>query len=266
MATKNGFEYVVAAMQLQVTKAKTKKSRKRTKRTPDGTVRSSTKLVLILLVNHRNNKTGQCNPSVQRLMDQTGYSKRTILFELQALKELGILEWQHGWGNAHAKQSNRYTVNLREIQNRHEESAVDESAVGEDESAVGTMKVHSTTDESAARAPLTSKEPPIIEHPRFEPSETLLVDVQNGTSEAGCGAHLQNEESAPDAPSYESASGAPSRFSDLTWEFDSYINRKVWGAPRGRRYTAEDKTEVKRRNDARLTPQQVEAELMVGAR
>jgi len=253
-------------MQLQVTKAKTKKSRKRTKRTPDGTVRSSTKLVLILLVNHRNNKTGQCNPSVQRLMDQTGYSKRTVLFELQALKELGILEWQHGWGNAHAKQSNRYTVNLREIQNRHEESVADESAVGEDESAVGTMKVHSTTDESAARAPLTSKEPPILNIQGLNLPMPMLLDKQIGNPEAECGAHLQNEESAPDAPSYESAPDAPSKFSDLTWEFDSYINRKVWGAPRGRQYTAEDKTEVKRRNAARLTPQQVEAELMVGAR
>jgi hypothetical protein len=197
-------------MQLQVTKAKTKKSRKRTKRTPDGTVRSSTKLVLILLVNHRNNKTGQCNPSVQRLMDQTGYSKRTILFELQALKELGILEWQHGWGNAHAKQSNRYTVNLKEIQRRHEESAVDESAVGEDESAVGAMKVHSTTDESAARAPLTSKEPPILNIQGLNLPMPMLLDMQIGNSEAGYGAHLQNEESAPDALSYESAPNAPS--------------------------------------------------------
>lgn len=206
---KNSFEYVVAAMQLKVTKSKPKRPSKKTSRTPDGNVRPSTKLTLIMLVNHRNGKTGQCNPSVQRLMHQTGYSKRTILFELQALKELSILEWQHGWGNAHAKQSNRYTVNLRAIQSRRDESAVDESAVGADESALGAMKVHSTTDESAARAPLTSKEPPILEHPRFEPARAPLFEKAFGSSEAGARSHLQQEESALYAPANESAPGAP---------------------------------------------------------
>ena len=254
---KNSFEYVIAAMQLKVTKSKPKRSSTKTSRTPDGNVRPSTKLTLIMLVNHRNGKTGQCNPSVQRLMDQTGYSKRTILFELQALKELSILEWQHGWGNAHAKQSNRYTVNLKEIQNRREESAVDESALGEDESALGAMKVHSTTDESAARAPLTSKEPPILEHPRFEPARLMPTSKKKAPPEAGSSSHLQQEESAPDAPANESAPGAHS-YPNLFWDAKYPIHERWCHRLGTSNANASELAELKRRNGARLTPRQVE--------
>lgn len=221
---KHNFEYVVAAINLNVTskvegegKAE-KKPRKKSARKPDGKVRSSTKLVLIVLANHRNNGTGQCNPSHALLKKETGYSKRTIVFELQALKEMGMVDWKHGWGNEHAKQSNRYVLNLLEIQRRGEsdesEVGTEESAVGADESAVGAMKVHSTTDESAARAPLTSKEPPIIKPPKLEPSAltlgTTLSEMRTSPTTAGTGETSKLAVSAPDALSYASAPDAHS--------------------------------------------------------
>ncbi len=262
--TDSNFEYVVAALNLKVTKqeaAVKTVTKKKNARKPDGNIRPSTKLVLIVLINHRNNKTGQCNPSHKRLMDETGYSKRTIVFELQALKELSIVNWERGWGNEHAKQANRYSFDLSEIKKREHtfQDADDEGAVGTDEGAVGAMKVHSTTDEGALWAPLTSKGTSNTEPTNPEPARPLLFTQAKEPSTAGSWSHLQNEVSAPDAPSYESAPDAPTKidpFPSLNWE-----RGYGWGARRdiGRALTAEEVTEMKERNAEHLTPEEVTA-------
>src|ERR1022692_86458 len=73
----------------------------------------ATKLVLVVLVRHRNSLTGLCCPSLARMVRYTGYSTRTILRALRTLRESGILSHQKGWSNAHSKGvPNRYTLNL----------------------------------------------------------------------------------------------------------------------------------------------------------
>lgn len=205
----SGFDYVVAALNLKVTTVEHKKSKgrkKRSARQPDGTVRSATKFVLVVLANHRNHKTGQCNPSQMRLSDLTGYGKRTIIFELKALKELGIVEWIRGWGNDHGKVNSRYTLNL----DRMKELGIDEGAAVTDEGAAVHEEGAAVTLSKCTPCTLTSKEPPILEPPSLEPASHRLFTNSKALFAAEEGSHPQLEESASAAPSSVSAPAAPS--------------------------------------------------------
>jgi len=210
MSKHGGFEYVVAALNLKVTKTAHKKStgrKERSARKPDGNVRSATKFILLVLANHRNSKTGQCNPSQDRLSTLTGYGKRTVVFELQALKDLGLVEWIRGWGNMHGTVSSRYTLNLSKMK----ELGADESAAVSYEGAAVAYEGAAVASSKCTPCTLTSKEPPILEPPRFEPSASLFsLHTEKREFTAGEGETPKDVLSAPHAPSYESAPDASS--------------------------------------------------------
>lgn len=202
MSKHGGFDYVVAAVELQVTKSDKKLSGRKKKgtRKPDGFVRPSTKLVLIVLANHRNAKTGQCNPSRQTLADETGYTTRTVTFELQALKELSIIDWVRGWGNAHKHLSNRYVLNLAEMVKRRKLL----SEVVADEGEVVTKHVNLIYEEGEVDDPLTSKEPLISKTSKtlnlaLGSAEPNLFVCQKENSKAGNGEPTQRSLSEPDS-------------------------------------------------------------------
>ena len=49
--------------------------------------------VLGVLCAHFNRKTGQCNPSQQRIADETGYNRNTVKAALRRLKRWGYIDW-----------------------------------------------------------------------------------------------------------------------------------------------------------------------------
>lgn len=57
----------------------------------------SHKMVLICLAQHYNVKTGQCNPSQQRIAKKTGLSLRTVNDAIRALKKLGLINADRRW-------------------------------------------------------------------------------------------------------------------------------------------------------------------------
>lgn len=49
------------------------------------------KFVLVVLADAHNGHTGQCNPSISRISDTTGYSKRAVIDALKALEAKGYI-------------------------------------------------------------------------------------------------------------------------------------------------------------------------------
>jgi hypothetical protein len=152
--------------------------------------------------------------------------ERTVVFELQALKELGIVEWIRGWGNEHGTVSSRYTLNLARMNKLGE----DESAAVHDESAAVHDEGAAVTLSKCTPCTLTSKEPPILELPSIEPSAHSPRVKEKGKFETKTVSHLQREVSAARAPSYESAADAPSSRSPVL-DALAYEHRS-WGARR----------------------------------
>jgi len=68
-------------------------------------VRSSHKLVLLALANCHNDSTGQCNPSVQYISDQTGLNRKTVMSSLSSLEKTGLIIPVKTFGS-----SNSYTL------------------------------------------------------------------------------------------------------------------------------------------------------------
>lgn len=69
-------------------------------------VKSSQKLVLLALANCHNDSTGQCNPSIKYISDQTGLNRKTVLSSLSALEEMGLIIPRKSSGS-----SNSYNLN-----------------------------------------------------------------------------------------------------------------------------------------------------------
>ena len=62
-------------------------------------------VVLFRLLDHQNTKTGQCNPSVARMAQDTGVGRRTVGYALTDLEERGLIRRA-----GRAGQSNQYFV------------------------------------------------------------------------------------------------------------------------------------------------------------
>ena len=69
-------------------------------------VKSSQKLVLLSLANCHNDSTGQCNPSITYISDQTGLNRKTIIQALSDLEKSGHIIQQKNTGS-----SNKYRLN-----------------------------------------------------------------------------------------------------------------------------------------------------------
>ena len=52
---------------------------------------ASDKLVLLLLANRQNNDTGDCYPSIARVVAESGLGRRTVIRAIQRLEEIGLL-------------------------------------------------------------------------------------------------------------------------------------------------------------------------------
>ena len=63
------------------------------------------KLVLLAIVSHANAE-GCCWPGIERLVDMTGLSRRTVLRAISTLEDVGVITVERGAGRA-----NRYRVN-----------------------------------------------------------------------------------------------------------------------------------------------------------
>jgi len=51
--------------------------------------------VAVILWGHRNRKTGQCNPSQQRIADETGMGRAQVCRAIKGLQERGLLTIRH---------------------------------------------------------------------------------------------------------------------------------------------------------------------------
>ncbi|SNS70732.1 helix-turn-helix domain-containing protein [Antarctobacter heliothermus] len=68
----------------------------------DRQVSSGMRVVFLVLADHHNSKTGQCNPSLQRIVIACGLSRASVCSHLKKLKELGFIDWQTGGHSSNA--------------------------------------------------------------------------------------------------------------------------------------------------------------------
>jgi hypothetical protein len=265
-----GFAYVVAALNMKTDR------------------RPATKLVLVILANHRNQKTGLCCPSYKRLMDLTGYSRRTLTYELKQLRDAGLISWKRGWGNEYsAGVPNRYTLNLKAMKalayedddvrapNAHAKN--DACAVYDDACAVKPDACAMDGGSMCNQETLTSKhsnlqylKPPTLEPPsgglgsqpeKLDPKNAEKTAVEN--TEAETGEPRQVEASANLAhASFGPGPVTPAHMVDPFPALDydpNYDRNKPWGCSRniGRGATSEEINEIKRRNRLDLRPEDV---------
>ena len=66
------------------------------------------KLILMLLAEAHNGKTGKCFPTIARLGDESSYSKRQVIRILKQLEDGGLICSTHSRGR---KKANDYTLN-----------------------------------------------------------------------------------------------------------------------------------------------------------
>lgn len=71
-------------------------------------------IMAVLVLGHYNWKTGQCDPSIPRLSEETGYSESAVIRALQLLESLTYLQiTQHGGGGAlKSRRRNSYSPNF----------------------------------------------------------------------------------------------------------------------------------------------------------
>lgn len=70
------------------------------------------KLILIILADHYNGETGQCNPSVKRLCEVTGVIQRTIERHIPLLESQGLLTIVPKYRDDGSRTSNQYDLHL----------------------------------------------------------------------------------------------------------------------------------------------------------
>jgi len=71
---------------------------------------ASIKMVLIVLADHHNGETGQCNPSARRIATMAGVSERTVERSTQALAEAGHLSIKANHREDGSLTSNQYVL------------------------------------------------------------------------------------------------------------------------------------------------------------
>ena len=196
--TPNGFEYLIAVLNMRPFK------------------RPATHHVLIMLTKFRNSKTGLCCPSLKRLMECTGFAKRTILLELAELRKSGVLTHKKGWGNDHARGiPNRYTLSLSKIKGlalagtvvapSNEAGAKDDEAgatgneAGATDGTCLTKQVQLLHQAGAFTAPLTMK---VIMEQCHNSEEKTNCEGENGEGADGsekCDQEVFEEPVSPDS-------------------------------------------------------------------
>ena len=72
---------------------------------------SGQKLVLLLLANHANGHTGQCNPSQNLLAEECCMGLTTLRRHLTDLEELGLIQIEHKYSD-NLKRPNQYVLNI----------------------------------------------------------------------------------------------------------------------------------------------------------
>lgn len=60
----------------------------------------------VLLLQYRNHKTGQCNPSFRELAKRVGRTRRPVIAALNELREFGWVDWQGTKGGSPANTNN----------------------------------------------------------------------------------------------------------------------------------------------------------------
>ena len=73
-----------------------------------GDIKSTSRLVLRSLVDYANEETGECYPSIDTIMENTGLGERAFYRAIKELIEVGLLTKQK-----RKRKTNLYTVNLR---------------------------------------------------------------------------------------------------------------------------------------------------------
>lgn len=74
---------------------------------------ASAKLVYVALANRHNQETGRCDPSVDRIMADTGMSRRAVIYGLRSLEKSGQISTVHRkqrTGRGVKNMTNRYRL------------------------------------------------------------------------------------------------------------------------------------------------------------
>lgn len=72
---------------------------------------SGAKLVLLMLADHSNGHTGQCNPKIKTIADECEMSERSVRNHLDALEKSGLLRVEYKY-SAGQQMANQYWLNL----------------------------------------------------------------------------------------------------------------------------------------------------------
>jgi len=75
---------------------------------------SAQKLVLLMLANHSNGHTGQCNPSHSRLAEECCMSVSSLKVQIKALEQAGLLTIIHKVKDG-VNLPNQYALNLEGV-------------------------------------------------------------------------------------------------------------------------------------------------------
>ena len=68
------------------------------------------RLIFLVLASHYNRSSGQCNPSLARLVRLSGLSRRTVIRRLETLEEKGLIRREHRTDAAGRRASNGYAL------------------------------------------------------------------------------------------------------------------------------------------------------------
>ena len=68
------------------------------------------KFVLVALADYHNSQTNKCFPSLESIAQKTGFSIRTVIYAVQALKTQGLIDFK-----SVRNRSNRYQLNMGQV-------------------------------------------------------------------------------------------------------------------------------------------------------
>ena len=70
------------------------------------------KMILIVLADHHNGETGQCNPSVKRICEMAGVVQRTVENHIETLEHAGLVIVEKRYRDDGSRTSNQYRLSL----------------------------------------------------------------------------------------------------------------------------------------------------------
>lgn len=75
---------------------------------------SAMKCILVALADHHNINSGQCNPSIKRLVNRTCMNKQAVINNIRKLVAIGLVSVKRDAGTGRGRRSNNYTLNLKD--------------------------------------------------------------------------------------------------------------------------------------------------------